>query len=422
MSQIRIQRPSDTLPTHQSRNKTGRHSDLLNLSQYDRGRAQTRKSQSQPRTLRSINGQSTPGSKSTDIRKSLTKNQTTSFGRSASEHTKNIPMNNNNEQLLVRPQIKQWNSFHGDVPTSRSNSKNSITQSDNLFSIIKDEYNTKQLPQYHSIPNSTDNLFKALTNEEQPQPHEPEMIARSNSLYTKMSKLIIRASDSMTSLVSSKNDNQIESKSISESSESESEQEPEQIPDTQYTIESWKSPVDNNIPPIDLNEIIEEINEFHGNFVDTNTNNHHLKGKLNRTQQRILDYKQLYELDHQETPNGISSQHELKIQNETITSQYTSIRLRFSSHEIKSNKKQFITSYAGILGFINRFGHRYEQQEQEQKITIENKDLMLQKIWNDEYHNCFYINENDNQSENSTGIYNQDIDMSNLAKSVKLGY
>ncbi|EGW32641.1 uncharacterized protein SPAPADRAFT_61701 [Spathaspora passalidarum NRRL Y-27907] len=433
MSQVRIQRLPE-IP----RSKSAR-SDYTLQFQDDRGRAQTRKSHHA--RLRMNDASAIPRSESTrrpQVRRthSVNQNHAVRSSRSVSEHTfnKNIPME---EERRSRPQVKKWNSFHG------PDREMMIPRDSSVFSVIEDRYDTRQLPHYSwnsNVPNSsTDNLFKAL---EEPSPTSeieiPEEAPRGTSLYEKMSKLIIRAQNSVGSLVplslknpqsGSASDTRSES---SDSSDSEEEVVRANNTDTQYTIESWKSPP--ALQPVNtdsLAQILDEINEFHGNFVDKNVNHSDVIG-LNRTQQRILDYKQLYEYEEVSKP-GLSS-YELKIQNETILSQYTSIRLRFSSHEIMSSKKHMVKTDTGVLGFVNRaknFGLGSENKNNE--VTLENKDMFLQKIWDDEYYNCFVdtnhetIEEKTNDDVKSisseVGIYNQDklVDMSNLAKSVKFG-
>ena len=98
-----------------------------------------------------------------------------------------------------------------------------------------------------------------------------------------------------------------------------------------------------------------KISGFQENFVNklpyTNV-------KLSRTQQRQLDYKQLYEYESTDIENGSDLVcYDWKIQNETILSQYTSIRLRFSSKQTTSKRqnKQHVENHMGVLGFIDRY-------------------------------------------------------------------
>ena len=110
--------------------------------------------------------------------------------------------------------------------------------------------------------------------------------------------------------------------------------------DTQYPIEQVGAPTTSDEPDnqrVDFEELMIKISGFQENFVNklpyTNV-------KLSRTQQRQLDYKQLYEYESTDIENGSDLVcYDWKIQNETILSQYTSIRLRFSSKQTTSKGK-----------------------------------------------------------------------------------
>ncbi|KAG7662165.1 uncharacterized protein J8A68_004293 [[Candida] subhashii] len=392
---------------------------------------------------------------------------------------------------------QQWNSFNVPQRPYSSNYALESQQRDNTLSpinILKDDYDTKRIPRNYSwagAPTSsshpqlsrTYNSFKTLSEDNS---NIPEVVITqqenppNHNLYTKITKLIDSAHHSLNSFVSSLSLKESRTSETiptnrpqsthDDSSDDDSDDDeddiniyprPDQSNDTQYTIEQWKSP---HLHPSsnDIDAIIKEIHELHGSFVDK-FNLPVSNVKLNRIQQRILDYKQLYEgeQDSQSTHNKHNGDvpYELKIQNETILSQYTSIRLRFASHEFETtNKEKFVRSYAGVLGYVNRVKQSIDINEDDltwiskitkddyeaKGVTFENKDEFLKGIWDDEFNTYFSYTKEEQQVGNEQqqqqqpqdepedesteredeNIYEHNrriINMSNLAKSVKLG-
>ncbi|CAK7907983.1 hypothetical protein CAAN3_09S07008 [[Candida] anglica] len=178
---------------------------------------------------------------------------------------------------------------------------------------------------------------------------------------------------------------------------------------------------ENTISPQDIKEALAEIQDFQNNFVqkysnDPGTEDNSIQtpttSSLSRTQQKILDHKELAEL---KPSSNNSLDYNMKMQNETIISQYTLIRLRFTN------------SYMGVLGYLKRsigsensmgttnnstssmngYGDQPSTTEspttqsintnQPFYITKENKDQYLSDLWNSEmqvFENTGYLEDN----------------------------
>ncbi|KAK7682887.1 hypothetical protein QCA50_013919 [Cerrena zonata] len=197
--------------------------------------------------------------------------------------------------------------------------------------------------------------------------------------------------------------------------------------DNSYVDNSFvKSPVNDltNINPKSLNDILREIKDFQSNFVknmsnppSNNTSLVDLK-QSSRVQRKILDYKDLYN-DYEFTESssekdfGTSNDYTVKIQHDTIMSEYTQIRLRFASTLSSINpktQKEKMRSHMGVLGFVNRAAYlnqvrpftpkkdqsseppwyfrassQYESlNDVKNPITFENKDEFLKTMWDEE--------------------------------------
>ncbi|KAK6453974.1 uncharacterized protein RJT20DRAFT_64921 [Scheffersomyces xylosifermentans] len=447
-----------------------------------------------------------------------------------------------------RPQFVRWNSFKiaekpsedlddrdkskGITLTVQTSAEQPHTTKDSIspLTVLRDEYNTKR-PHTNTVMSTLSNTDNSFQNLVEDSTHSDKVSETgtfivnsaskaSSKVYSRMSQIINIAHGSMHSLIpmlslkedetgdtvdsatlgntmTSGNISNYQSESDDDASDDEydSEYNSRQDNDIQYKIDSVKSPSmlssealssDNTLHHKDFTDIINEINDFQSNFVDRfNTNAPATPGvKINRTQQKILDYKELHafeappELDignSKQASNakpsfGIPNSYNLKIQHETILSQYTSIRLRFAS-KISSNsdkvKKQMRT-HTGVLGFVNRLHFLNEIEPNEdtwyykcnnnatnqedsnengtEKITFETKDDILKSMWNNELESLFSNNnssasvdtsfedakkdpsslplriEDSNYSED-TNIYNhltKTINISDLAKSVKL--
>ncbi|KAK6462800.1 hypothetical protein DFJ63DRAFT_313931 [Scheffersomyces coipomensis] len=389
---------------------------------------------------------------------------------------------NDNEKLNLDlpPQVQvQPQPQHQHLPHQQSNlhplpSEQQEKSSISPLTVLKDEYNTKRpvITTSSSTLFNTDNSFQNLVDKSDnvldsqinPQNASP---SKSNKLYQKINHIISIAHDSMHSLVPmlSIKDGVVEevegentvattvnSRMANYQSESDDGSDDDdttinnihhnhngndlvdeslQNNDTQYRLDSWKSPImEENLimDPHDVNEIIEEINDFQNNFVykynTSNPNpdtNPETNERINRTQQKLLDYKELYSTDefinrasNSSTSSSaslaalnIENSYDLKIQNETILTQYNSIRLRFPTKIVSSGKSKSstatTTATTGVLGYLNRYKpmisnpKNSKQLDKDNKISFDDKDDILRNIWENESRSFF-------QSESSNSV------------------
>lgn len=198
--------------------------------------------------------------------------------------------------------------------------------------------------------------------------------------------------------------------------------------DTQYRLELWKSPTVLTNPEAlenvgDFQSIVNEINQFQSTFVDKFTNSpSESTFRANRTQQKVLDYKELYSIESPTSLSTLASQpstqappissilnsYNVKIQCEAITSQYTAIRLRFASRipsDLDISNKN-MKPHTGVLGFLNRLQLLNETlptsewltkctsnyYSEDKSISFENRDHVLKSIWETQLNSEFNSN------------------------------
>lgn len=185
--------------------------------------------------------------------------------------------------------------------------------------------------------------------------------------------------------------------------------------------------VEDNNSKKNRDNILKDINDFQSNFVEKFNQNipsqlgDTIPKNISRTQQKILDYKELHDFPLPDLLSSDLKQHTLqdspysyKIQYENINSEYTLIKLRFSSEvagtpsdttsisEEERKREPQLISRMGVLGFIDRsrfFNYQNlpkdSTPEEPNKITNElsdkhpvisenNKEQILSDIWNDE--------------------------------------
>lgn len=179
-----------------------------------------------------------------------------------------------------------------------------------------------------------------------------------------------------------------------------------QVPMTRYTSEldtsDEEQDLDNTEPdkdtdrdsnsrqetPIDLEEpvsvldIMKEINDFQTTLVDRASPRKD-NFTSTRTQQKLLDLKDLITAERGPAP-GFSNllDYSVKIQHEAILSEWTQIRLRFSSH-ITSRKGTNISCKAGVLGFVQRYKNQSCLTES-LPMTEDNVNDYIREMWNEE--------------------------------------
>ncbi|RCK63505.1 hypothetical protein Cantr_09579 [Candida viswanathii] len=352
---------------------------------------------------------------------------------------KNIPMVNQEVMLPAkRPEFRRWNSY--DIPSTESKDlmkldvfsrpagggpvagKDSVSP----LTVLQDNFDTKR-PVVNNVVNMrTDNSFKSLSRENVNETGVVEDRAKKPNLYEKMKNL---AQTGMSSLVSfperetlqSSGKSHIQSE-LDEESDSEDDDgetwrgnSKENLPDsdTQYPIDQVHTTLGTREPedPINFEDLLKEIDDFQGNFVNKQPN----RGGTLRSQQRQLDYKELYDYDSNDN-TATTFSYEWKIQNETISSQYNAIRLRFSSRHM------------GVLGFIDRYQAQNKPTGPHPHVSFDEVNAELNSVWEQEYSSLFKSSAPTTPTMDSSdtiedqNIYEKGItNMANLAKSVKLG-
>ncbi|KAI5964015.1 hypothetical protein KGF57_001126 [Candida theae] len=295
---------------------------VLNSQIIERGRTPTREAPIQ-HDLRIAKGES----KAQHSRQELLQ-QAVNYRSSLTRSLTRPSHDNSKQQSVHRPEYKRWSSYE-----SPARSKDISP-----FTMIHDQYDTKRptittttttSTSTSSIYSTTDNSFKKLENSI-PQPNFPKP-----SLYEKMTNF---ASDD---------------DSLSDTTQQEGD-------DTQYEIESVESK--------DGQPNFEEVMQLALQSTEISTT-----PRLNRTQQKQLDLKNLYQDEHS---GQLDLNYEWKIQNETIVSQYTMIRLRFASRQVHRKR---IESSMGVLGYIKR----HCQQVNSAPVSIGKNELVLRQIWDD---------------------------------------
>jgi hypothetical protein len=416
------------------------------------------------------------------FRSTLTKSFSAQNLATTNEKSKNIPMAP--EQKNSRPTLKRWNSFNMVYKNEEANHENNVTTHDNNvtlmetihstkdsispLTVLKDQYNIKRPLSLQTNPNTNskedtisnpntisnpDNSFSNLLDtkfSDLTPTTSTGGSSKTNKFYNKMSQIVNLAHDSMHSLVpmfnkdfiTNENTDPTNTSSIvsgnisnfqSEDDESEDDADDRKTQDnneldTQYRLELWKSPTVLTNPEApenvgDFQSIVNEINQFQSTFVDKFTNSpSESTFRTNRTQQKILDYKELYSIESPSSLSILASQpstlappissilnsYNVKIQCETITSQYTAIRLRFASRIPsdldKSNKN--MKPHTGVLGFLNRLELLNETRptnewlskctsdyySEDKNISFENRDHVLKSIWETQLNSKFNSN------------------------------
>lgn len=172
--------------------------------------------------------------------------------------------------------------------------------------------------------------------------------------------------------------------------------------------------------PVSVLDIMKEINDFQTTLVDR-TNASKDTFALTRTQQKLLDLKDLVsnEQGQQASPFKNLLDYSVKIQNEAILSEWTQIRLRFSSH---ATTKTNICCKAGVLGFVQRYKN-LPMSSGELAVTEDEVSDYIQELWVDEL-----LKFSDSQPRVTLATYEEEVDiykensmlMSSLARSAMM--
>lgn len=391
------------------------------------------------------------------------------------------------------------------------------------LTVLRDNYNVKR-PETGAPP--TDNSFQNLDPTKRNLAQAPSLATSSstaasttNKIYNKMSHLINIAHNSMHSLVpmAGKLPNGSYNETVSSSttkgtrpryqSELDDDDDDEfhvrkyhdddedetdddlnnrdaSTTETQYNLELWdtptqyitQSPKHQQAKGKRLQDILQEINDFQNDFVqkmNTPGTQATKNAGVNRTQQRVLDYRDLYEADGDSksdspsslmvfknktnaSPFGDSFNYSIKIQHDTILSDYTLIRLRFGS-TLSSDESKGMRSHTGVLGFVNRttsLNNEYKRSKGkktegevpwyracssdipgESTVNFDNKEAYLRDLWSSELHSLLSnsppieLPALESQPQADSDVSHEDMDIygkmhdgsiSNMAKNVRL--
>ncbi|CUM51934.1 unnamed protein product [Debaryomyces tyrocola] len=217
---------------------------------------------------------------------------------------------------------------------------------------------------------------------------------------------------------------------------------------SKHNTDNWSNIPDNinDTHRIDANKInyketLQEISDFQNNFVKKYNNDIPIPigdlGQKNtsRTLQKILDYKDLYSEEEDSSnstsnanlsskwrslvPGNTSYDYGIKIQHEAIMSEYTQIKLRFSSslsdasaetYSLPNEKvpsKLRMKSKAGVLGFVDRSRYFTMQDNHEKEQNTENLDEYTTDSTTNNY---FERVDSANKDEYVSNLWNNEVD------------
>ncbi|KAI3405074.2 hypothetical protein KGF56_002030 [Candida oxycetoniae] len=308
-----------------------------------------------------------------------------------------------------KPALRKHHSYEGSSQRTSSlqtNFENSNTiqskcDKDGIspFKVLTDEYDTKR-PTANSallhmtIDNSISNLNRDVSN----------LDLKKTGMYQRMRQVAqtrintLVSMSRLKSVISLANLKEYDDDHDDEQSFEEVEDEipiefKERAPndfETQYPVEQLDndSNIFSSLKPSEISEILNEMVKDTSNASqETNT---HIIPKLNRTQQKVMFYKDLFQEckpENSEKSQPDALPYSWKIQSETILLQYNNVRFRFSSREETSCAEN---NKFGILGFMTRYQSFVldsDTKKSSYKYTDNNFDLW--KMWNSEYERFF---------------------------------
>lgn len=129
-------------------------------------------------------------------------------------------------------------------------------------------------------------------------------------------------------------------------------------------------------------DVMKEVSDFQSALIDRSSPRKEAIHST-RTQRKLLDFKDLMGDEKSPTPAFTNLlDYSLKIQHEAILSEWTQVRLRFSSHQVPSSASNLSCS-AGVLGFVQRYkGHEWVHDIDQ--VLAENAASYLQEMWTSE--------------------------------------
>lgn len=283
-----------------------------------------------------------------------------------------------------QPIVKDWPTF-------------AEPESNGPLAVLKDQYNTKRPIEVEVSKNDTfDNAHSRTPR----TPHPKNMLGRMGKIMSLAKNTVPRDGELLTSQLPNYESQSPEEESLDDEDDSTNEEDNQ---DTLYRLEPSKPDLDSLQTMMnDLND----LNEFQSVFKDK----HATEPKRNRTQQKVLDYRLLYSVEPT-TPKLRETMysHEIKIQHDTISSQYTSIRLRFSR-----------TAGSGVLGFVQRANEpKAKTKEMSRIIDLGSKDLVLRSMWETEMAIFGLDRDNGEEGKEEERTYGE-ISLLDLARNVRL--
>lgn len=322
---------------------------------------------------------------------------------------RNIPMG----ELVHRPQIKRWTSYDPFNQSSEKSNQESETTPSRLLSL-----NSRRSPRsrsrrssyYHSSLCQTSNAFENLKQSrangfDQDATVDPdasiyfEKQAISNvqanaketpTLYSRVSDKLRIAHNSMASLVTARDSakpsplcmhtpiyqSELDS---DDGSDSAKEDDVNDLMGHSPSLDLRYQGDSDDTDPAMIDSLALEISGFQDTFVN-NSRQNHSNLKIGRTQQKLMDYKNLYDTDHmtfadqQNSSKGsAASTYHFRIQSELLTAQYTSIRLRFLEKSValpRNPDKHRVKNTIGIYGFLDRYVDQKRPSSESSKAVV----------------------------------------------------
>lgn len=303
---------------------------------------------------RSMCGYSIARSKSSEPIRQTTQSPTRPpFQRSISY---TISSNLRGNKLVKRQNLEFFmNDSHSIQSTKSGSRNNSVSRMDNVspLTVLEDRYDIKR-PIHHTClsktENSFENLQKASASKSDSSSHQSSLTVNMNPSNRRdsLNQYHIRIA-SRNHPVTNHVDDNASSNDEDDNFESKSEEGDELGLD-----------IDDDYGPyhltLDIMDVFQEMHEFQQNFLKKDETEENVGiSKMNRTTKRLNDYKTLTAEPSKPDLIQFLNSYVVKIQYESISSQYTSIRCRFPTKIATGKSKTKLRTQTGILGFINRY-------------------------------------------------------------------
>lgn len=342
---------------------------------------------------------------------------------------RNIPMG----ELVLRPQIKRWTSYDPFKQPSEKTNHECTASSLRLVSLngrrsprSRSRRSSNNHSSLRQANNASDDSERSAADGSDPDTAaDPDVsiylenqaipIVQPNSketltLYSRVSDKFRVAHNSMASLITARDStkpsplcihtpitrSELESDEGSDSANDDANEFLMRTP----TLESPYQDEIDEIDPRIIDSLALEISGFQEIFVNRSRENQP-NLKIGRTQQKLMDYKNLYETDQmtfadqQNSGRGsVASTYRFRIQSEVLTAQYTSIRLRFLERSMvlpRNPEKHRVKTTIGIYGFLDRYIEQKQPLSESTKLAIRttaspsfevgNYNHLLNRMW-----------------------------------------